>query len=291
VKARVWGCRGSLATPGPETLRYGGNTSCVEVRLDDGSVMVLDAGTGIRPLGLLLEAEDVREVHVLLSHLHMDHLQGLGFFKPLFDANVAVHIWGPSSPTRTLSDRIATYLSPPLFPVTVSQLPSKLTFHDAPEEAWTIGSGTVMAVNVAHQGPTLGFRIEDGGRSLAYIPDHEPSVGVDLRTLGPDWISGAQVAHAVDVLLHDSQYSEEEYPRHVGWGHCSIDHVVTFAQLAGVKRLVLFHHDPLHTDDQLDALGERARQLWDGAEGALDLAYEGMEIDLSAATSAARVSE
>lgn len=291
MKARVWGCRGSLATPGPETLRYGGNTSCVEVRLDDGSVMVLDAGTGIRPLGLLLEAEDVREVHVLLSHLHMDHLQGLGFFKPLFDANVAVHIWGPSSPTRTLSDRIATYLSPPLFPVTVSQLPSKLTFHDAPEEAWTIGSGTVMAVNVAHQGPTLGFRIEDGGRSLAYIPDHEPSVGVDLRTLGPDWISGAQVAHAVDVLLHDSQYSEEEYPRHVGWGHCSIDHVVTFAQLAGVKRLVLFHHDPLHTDDQLDALGERARQLWDGAEGALDLAYEGMEIDLSAATSAARVSE
>ncbi len=291
MKARVWGCRGSLATPGPETLRYGGNTSCVEVRLDDGSVMVLDAGTGIRPLGLLLEAEDVREVHVLLSHLHMDHLQGLGFFKPLFDANVAVHIWGPSSPTRTLSDRIATYLSPPLFPVTVSQLPSKLTFHDAPEEAWTIGSGTVMAVNVAHQGPTLGFRIEDGGRSLAYIPDHEPSVGVDLRTLGPDWISGAQVAHAVDVLLHDSQYSEEEYPRHVGWGHCSIDHVVTFARLAEVKRLVLFHHDPLHTDDQLDALGERARQLWDGAEGALDLAYEGMEIDLSAATSAARVSE
>ncbi len=291
MKARVWGCRGSLATPGPETLRYGGNTSCVEVRLDDGSVMVHDAGTGIRPLGLLLEAEDVREVHVLLSHLHMDHLQGLGFFKPLFDANVAVHIWGPSSPTRTLSDRIATYLSPPLFPVTVSQLPSKLTFHDAPEEAWTIGSGTVMAVNVAHQGPTLGFRIEDGGRSLAYIPDHEPSVGVDLRTLGPDWISGAQVAHAVDVLLHDSQYSEEEYPRHVGWGHCSIDHVVTFARLAEVKRLVLFHHDPLHTDDQLDALGERARQLWDGAEGALDLAYEGMEIDLSAATSAARVSE
>ena len=285
------GVRGSTPAPGPDFVRYGGNTSCVEVRLDDGSVMVLDAGTGIRPLGLLLEAEDVREVHVLLSHLHMDHLQGLGFFKPLFDANVAVHIWGPSSPTRTLSDRIATYLSPPLFPVTVSQLPSKLTFHDAPEEAWTIGSGTVMAVNVAHQGPTLGFRIEDGGRSLAYIPDHEPSVGVDLRTLGPDWISGAQVAHAVDVLLHDSQYSEEEYPRHVGWGHCSIDHVVTFAQLAGVKRLVLFHHDPLHTDDQLDALGERARQLWDGAEGALDLAYEGMEIDLSAATSAARVSE
>jgi phosphoribosyl 1,2-cyclic phosphodiesterase len=289
VKARVWGCRGSLATPGPDTLRYGGNTSCVEVRLDDGSVIVLDAGTGIRPLGLALEAERVTEVHILLSHLHMDHLQGLGFFKPLFDRDVAVHVWGPSSPTRSLSDRIATYLSPPLFPVSVSELPSDLTFHDAPETPWAVGAGTITAVNVAHQGPTLGFRIEESGRSLAYIPDHEPSAGVDLRTLGPDWISGSQVAHAVDVLLHDSQYSEEEYPRHVGWGHCSIEHVVTFAQLAAVKRLVLFHHDPLHTDDALDALGERARQLWDGDGAALDLAYEGMEIDLAAAARGAEV--
>jgi phosphoribosyl 1,2-cyclic phosphodiesterase len=283
VKARVWGCRGSLATPGPDTLRYGGNTSCVEVRLDDGAVIVLDAGTGIRPLGLLLEAERVPEVHILLSHLHMDHLQGLGFFKPLFDREVAVHIWGPSSPTRSLADRIATYLSPPLFPVSVSELPAQLTFHDAPDAPWTVGAATITAVNVAHQGPTLGFRIEEDGQSLAYIPDHEPSAGVDLRTLGPDWISGSQLAHAVDVLLHDSQYSEDEYPRHIGWGHCSIEHVVTFAQLTAVKRLVLFHHDPLHTDDALDALGERARQLWDGDGAAVDLAYEGMEIDLSGA--------
>ncbi len=283
MKARVWGCRGSLATPGADTLRYGGNTSCVEVRLDDGSVIVLDAGTGIRPLGLLLEAEAINQVHVLLSHLHMDHLQGLGFFKPLFDSDVTVHIWGPSSPTRSLADRIATYLSPPLFPVTLSQLPSRLTFHDAPDAPWTVGSGTITAVNVAHQGPTLGFRIEENGRSLAYIPDHEPSAGVDLRALGPDWISGNQAAHGADVLLHDSQYTEEEYPRHVGWGHCSIDHVVTFARLAEVDRLVLFHHDPLHTDDELDALRERARQLWDGDGSAVDLAYEGMEIDLSAA--------
>jgi phosphoribosyl 1,2-cyclic phosphodiesterase len=282
VKARVWGCRGSLATPGPDTLRYGGNTSCVEVRVD-GSVIVLDAGTGIRPLGLLLERERVPEVHILLSHLHMDHLQGLGFFKPLFDREVAVHVWGPSSPTRSLADRIATYLSPPLFPVSVSELPSQLTFHDAPDTPWTVGAATITAVNVAHQGPTLGFRIEEDGRSLAYIPDHEPSAGVDLRTLGPDWISGSQLADAVDVLLHDSQYSEDEYPRHIGWGHCSIEHVVTFAQLTAVKRLVLFHHDPLHTDDALDALCARARQLWDGDEGAVDLAYEGMEIDLSGA--------
>jgi phosphoribosyl 1,2-cyclic phosphodiesterase len=287
VKARIWGCRGSLATPGADTLRYGGNTSCVEVRLDDGTVLVLDAGTGIRPLGLLLEAERVATVHILLSHLHMDHLQGLGFFKPLFTPGVDVHIWGPASPTQSLRDRIATYLSPPLFPVTLTQLPSRVFFHDAPDAPWSLGVASVRALNVAHQGPTLGFRIEEAGRSLAYIPDHEPSPGIDLRELGPEWISGHQIAHGADVLLHDSQYSEDEYPRHVGWGHSSIEHVVTFARLAEVAHLVLFHHDPLHSDAALDALCERARQLWGSDGSAPELAFEGMEIELTARRSGA----
>jgi len=117
MKVRVWGCRGSLAAPGGDTLRYGGNTSCVEVRGEDGTVLVLDAGTGMRPLGLALEGESRRRIDVLLSHLHLDHLQGLGFFRPLFEAGREIHIWGPPSPVQPLADRIATYLSPPLFPV------------------------------------------------------------------------------------------------------------------------------------------------------------------------------
>jgi phosphoribosyl 1,2-cyclic phosphodiesterase len=264
-------------------VRYGGNTSCVEVRLADGTAVVLDAGTGIRPLGLRLEAEGVGVVHLLLSHLHMDHLQGLGFFRPLFDPGVDVHVWGPPSTVQSLEDRIGAYLSPPLFPVSLAEIPSRLTFHDAPDEPWSIGPATVMAMTVAHQGPTLGYRIEEGGRSLAYIPDHEPSRGVDLRSMGPDWMSGHAVAQEVDVLIHDAQYSEEEYPDHVGWGHSSIEHVVTFAQLAGVKRLLLFHHDPHHTDAELDELCARARQLWPGSDDFLHLGAEGMEIDLSSA--------
>ncbi|MBV9935955.1 MAG: MBL fold metallo-hydrolase [Actinobacteria bacterium] len=282
MRARIWGCRGSLAAPGPETVRYGGNTSCVEVRLDDGTAIVLDAGTGIRPLGLQLDREQVKVVHLLLSHLHMDHLQGLGFFRPIYDAGVELHVWGPPSTVQSLEDRIGAYLSPPLFPVSLSEIPSKLFFHDAPDEPWQIGSASVLAVTVAHQGPTLGYRIEEGGRSLAYIPDHEPSIGVDLRSLGEDWLSGHAVAREADVLIHDAQYSEEEYPLHVGWGHSSIEHVVTFAQLAKVKRLLLFHHDPHHSDEELDALCVRAQELWPDCGDRLAVGAEGMEIVLSA---------
>jgi phosphoribosyl 1,2-cyclic phosphodiesterase len=280
--ARVWGCRGSLAAPGPETVRYGGNTSCVEVRLDSGEVVILDAGTGIRPLGLRLEAEGVRRVHILLSHLHMDHLQGLGFFAPLFSRDVEVHLWGPVSPLHSLDTRIATYLSPPLFPVRLNDIPSRLEFHDCPEGTFTIGGAVIRSAKVSHQGPTIGFRIEDGGRALTYIPDHEPSLGINLSLVEPSWISGHELAVATDVLLHDAQYSEEEYPAKVGWGHSSIDHVVSFGRVAGVRRLVLFHHDPLHGDDLLEGLLDRARALWGDAPGTLELAFEGMEIDLSA---------
>jgi len=284
VRARVWGCRGSLAAPGPDTLRYGGNTSCVAVELHSGQTLVLDAGTGMRPLGVALEAASVGEVHVLLSHLHLDHLQGLGFFRPLFRAGVEVHIWGPPSPVQHLSDRIGAYLSPPLFPVRLADIPSNVTFHDAPQEGVTIGTATVTASLVTHQGPTVGYRIEEAGRALAYLPDHEPSLGgTDLASQPADWISGYAVASGVDVLLHDAQYGDDEYPHHVGWGHSSIGHVVAFARKADVGQLVLFHHDPYHTDDELEALVAEARALWGDGGGPVCGAWEGMEITLDAA--------
>ena len=236
MQARVWGCRGSLAAPGADTVRYGGNTSCVEVTLEQGPMIVLDAGTGIRALGASIDPATVGEVHIMLTHLHMDHLQGLGFFKPLFIPGADIHIWGPASPVQSLADRIAMYLSPPLFPVRLADVPSNITFHNAPEEPVSIGSATVRAGAVAHQGPTVGYRIEEDGRSLAYLPDHEPSLGVALADQPANWISGYDIAHDVDVLLHDAQYGDREYPRHVGWGHSSIDHVLAFARKAQVAR-------------------------------------------------------
>jgi phosphoribosyl 1,2-cyclic phosphodiesterase len=280
MQARVWGCRGSLATPGAETVRYGGNTSCIEVRLESGHRLILDAGTGIRPLGAAMDGETGDELHILLTHLHLDHVQGLGFFRPLFRPETEVHIWGPASPVQSLEDRIAIYLSPPLFPVRLADIPARITFHDAPEDGVTIGSATVTAASVAHQGPTVGYRIEEGGRTLAYLPDHEPSIGMELALQPPAWISGHAVAHQADVLFHDAQYGDDEYPNHVGWGHSSIEHVMAFAAKAEVEMVVLFHHDPYHTDDELEQLLLEAKARSDTVDDTVRLAHEGMTVVL-----------
>jgi phosphoribosyl 1,2-cyclic phosphodiesterase len=252
----------------------------VEVRGADGEALVLDAGTGMRPLGVAMAQQGVERVHILLSHLHLDHLQGLGFFRPLFRPGVEVHIWGPPSPVQPLADRIAMYMSPPLFPVRLADIPSRVTFHDAPEEPITIGSLVVRASSVTHQGPTVGYRIEEDGRALVYLPDHEPGIGLDLAHQPADWVSGYELAHGADILLHDAQYGDDEYRGHVGWGHSSVGDVVAFARKAQVDRLVLFHHDPYHTDAELEALADDARRIWGNGDDRVYLAWEGMTIEL-----------
>ena len=177
MKLRLWGTRGSLPTPGLGTERYGGNTACIEVRGDDPTqVIVLDAGSGIRLLGMALPRSVLR-VHLLLSHLHMDHILGLGFFSPLFRREMEVHIWGPSSATLGLGDRLARYLSPPLFPVRLNELACQLVLHDVPLGTFELPGVQVTAALVCHPGPTVGYRIDDGRSVLAYLPDHEPALG------------------------------------------------------------------------------------------------------------------
>ena len=217
-----------------------------------------------------------KRIDILLSHLHLDHLEGLGFFAPLWNPEVELHIWGPASPVRSLSDRISQYLSPPLFPVRLAEVPARVELHDAPEQPFTLGSATITARPIVHRGPTVGYRIEDGGHTLAYLTDHEPALAVDLSKVEPEWVSGFEVATGADVLIHDCQYTEDEYPDRAGFGHSSTQHVADFARLAGAKRLLLFHHDPNHTDDELEALCARVAELWDG--GTVDLAREGDEI-------------
>jgi phosphoribosyl 1,2-cyclic phosphodiesterase len=243
--------------------------------------LILDAGTGIRALGLSVAAEPPRRIDVLLTHLHLDHLEGLGFFTPLWDPDADLHIWGPASPLKSLEDRIATYLSPPLFPVHLSDIPSQPVFHDVPEEDWQIGPVTIGTQLISHPGPTVGYRLEENGRTLAYMPDHEPALGVDLESVSPEWISGYGVAQGVNLLFHDSQYTSQEYLNRVGWGHSSTEHMIMFALISKVEQLVMFHHDPLHTDSDLDTILVRARELWGENGGGPILAYEGMELDLS----------
>jgi phosphoribosyl 1,2-cyclic phosphodiesterase len=278
MRAIVRGCRGSLATPGWHTLRRGGNTSCVEIRLADGTVLILDAGTGIRELGVELAGSPRSgPIHLVLTHLHLDHLEGLGFFVPLWQAETELHIWGPPSARDSLRARIARFLAPPFFPVLLADAPSDITFHEVHGEPWTIGPATITAQPVLHPGPTVGYRVEADGGVLVYLPDHEPYLGGRRPDIGQDWISGFDLALEADLLLHDAQFTEAEYPSKVGWGHSSVAQAVEFARVTGARRLVLFHHDPLHDEEQLDAIEARAGELWDGDGAPPILAVEGSE--------------
>jgi phosphoribosyl 1,2-cyclic phosphodiesterase len=277
VRARIWGCRGSLASPGARTLRYGGNTSCVEVTSDAGTRIVLDAGTGIRNLGAALHADGGEPVHLLLTHLHLDHLEGLGFFEPIWSPDRRIHVWGPPSPLRALRQRVARYFSPPLFPVDLGDIPADVVFADAGPEPWTIGDVTVSAHPVQHPGPTLAYRLECDGRSLTYLPDHEPALS--LAAADDTWLSGMEAAVATDVLLHDAQYLDDEYEARIGWGHSSVSQAVDFAAQTGTRRLVLFHHDPARDDEALERLGETAADRA-GGDTTVELGYEGMTIEV-----------
>lgn len=274
MRVTLWGTRGSLASPGAETKRFGGNTSCVEVRGADESVVVLDAGTGIRRLGASLD-QSVRRVDILLSHLHMDHIQGLGFFAPLYIPDVEVHIWGPASTTLGLQARLSRYLSPPFFPVHLRDLQCRLQLHELPSGHFSIGGLDIFSALICHPGPTVGYRISAGNGAVAYLSDHEPALGVPDFPSDPEWTSGFSIAADADLLIHDAQYSAAEYPNHVGWGHSSLDDVLRFAKLARVRQLVTFHHDPSHSDEDIEAMIEAAPTAADlgfdltaGAEGA-----------------------
>lgn len=280
MRLTIWGCRGSVPTPGPDTVRYGGNTSCVEVSLDDGTNLVLDAGTGIRRLGFDLLDRGARRVHLLLTHLHLDHLEGLRFFAPLWDERVTLDIWGPPSPLLSLRERISRSFSPPLFPIDLREVPARVTFHDVPRQPWTVDGARLLADLVAHPGPTVGFRIETVTSSFAYLPDHEPALAGTIADRSRDWISGAAIADDVDILLHDAQYFEDEYEERIGWGHSSVSDAVAFARAVGARRLVLFHHEPRHTDVSLERLEARARSLVGGNEDWPALAREGMVVEL-----------
>jgi phosphoribosyl 1,2-cyclic phosphodiesterase len=282
--ARLWGVRGSVPVPGPATERFGGNTSCVQVIGEDGTEIVLDAGTGIRELGAALAGRSTR-LHVLLTHLHLDHIQGLMFFAPFFDPDVEITVWGPPAAGRALRTRLARYISNPLSPIEIGELPAQVTFRDVPSGRWRIGSVDLRASLVSHRGPTLGYRLSENGTSLCYLPDHEPALGQDLATAPAGWISGQTFARDASLLIHDGQYSEEEYRAHRGWGHSSMPDALVFAERSEVQQVVLSHHDPWHNDDLLEGLEREARERCAhlGGEARVRLGREGDEFDPAAA--------
>jgi phosphoribosyl 1,2-cyclic phosphodiesterase len=269
MHARIWGCRGSLATPGPATIRYGGNTTCMEIRAGDGRVVVLDAGTGIRELGHVLHGEALRDADLLLTHLHLDHVEGLGFFEPLFDPDFTLRIWGPRPDGGSLKEELATYLSPPFFPMPFEQIPAQIEFTEIEGESWTLAGLEVTSALVRHRGRTLGFRLANGDRSLAFLPDNEPA-------LEPE--SGLALAGGAEVLFHDAQYTADEYAIRIGWGHTGLPDFAAYVAAAAPDSTVMFHHDPSHSDAQLEEMQAVARDLT-GLDGVV-LAFEGLAFEL-----------
>jgi len=252
VNVTFWGVRGSVPTPGPDTARYGGNTSCVSVQADTNSLVVLDAGTGICELGHHFPP-GVERIDILLTHLHMDHIIGLGFFSGLYREGLDVHLWGPDSTVGKLRERLSRYLSPPLFPVRIRELPCRLSLHGLPLGTFSVPGFDVTTALVCHPGATVGYRVSNGA-TIAYLPDHEPALGVRKFPEAARWTSGYDLVADADVLIHDAQYTDDEYDDRVGWGHSTIRHSVALAKFAEVRHLVPFHHDPGHDDAVLDAV-------------------------------------
>lgn len=257
MKISLWGVRGSIPTTGPATEYYGGNTSCVSVSHDD-SLLVLDGGTGIRELSNSRYPAGKR-IDILLTHLHLDHIQGLGFFAPLFDPSKEIHIWGPAS-TQSLFARITRYLSPPLFPVLLRDLPCKLQLHEIGNSVFETGSFRIQSGYVIHPSPTVGYRVVNERGVFTYIPDHEPALGSKGLIEQPKWISGFDLAEGADILYHDAQYTNDEYKTRRGWGHSTIEDAGLFASMTSVKQILFAHHDPSHSDAFLNTMLDSFKQ-------------------------------
>lgn len=280
LSAKFWGVRGSCATPGVEFARFGGNTPCIEVRAGN-STLILDAGTGIRKLGQHLLAKGKVDVTLLLSHVHWDHIQGLPFFAPLYVPGTRIHVVGGANP-MPLRDCLHRQMSAPNFPVDLRDVGATMTYFELRDrQRAVIGDAEITAVRANHPDGVYAYRIDHKGRSIVYATDTEHYSCVDKRLL--------TLCQNADVLIYDTQYLPEEYAgergaSRVGWGHSTYEAAAMLAEAAGVRELLLFHHDPDRTDEQVSALEARARGVFANSRAA----FEGMELALAPAESSSR---
>ena len=295
TRVRFWGVRGSIATPGPDTVGYGGNTSCVEVRAD-GQLIVLDAGTGIRQLGRRLMNEFRGEpihAHVLITHTHWDHIQGFPFFIPAYDPRNSVTVLGYEGSRMGLQKALMSQMESPYFPISMRQMPSNLNIEEMTEKSFRIGDIEVRTMFANHPGVCVGYRLETSGGSIVYMPDNEahsrqrmsaadgsdPSLEVLEYARRQDEMLVEFIRDA-DLVIMDSQYDANEYKSHIGWGHSCVDDVVALSVVGNVRKLFLFHHDPDHDDEMVRGMEEWAQELAaiHGGKVEVEAAREGMEV-------------
>jgi phosphoribosyl 1,2-cyclic phosphodiesterase len=273
MKIRFWGTRGSIPTPGQRTVRYGGNTACVEIRDGTGHLLVLDAGTGLRELGLDLNGTSPLIVDLLLSHLHWDHIQGIPFFRPAYDPKSTLRLYGPTQ-HRPLKELLGLGMDDPFFPVDLDGLPVKLEVHEFESGSTrAIGPYRVSAATIFHPAPALAYRIEADGRSVVYATDTEDPFSGQANPV-------IALARDADALIHDGQFLDSDFK--AGWGHSTVASALDVATRANAKRLILYHHDPDRTDDALDRIGVEAQQAANAQGRGLEVmvAREGTELEI-----------
>jgi len=283
---RFWGTRGSIATPGRTTAVYGGNTSCTEVRAADGTVIVLDCGTGARGLGLHLvrTMPQPMRIHLFIGHTHWDHIQGFPFFVPAFRPGAELNIYAPLGFQRGLEEAMAGQMEYSYFPVKLRELQSRIHYTELDEGFLRVGDVLVETQYLNHTAPTIAYRLSSGGATLAYMTDHEPFWSVPGRvSQHPGDERHIAFMRGADLVIHDAQYTEEEYRSKVGWGHSPLEYAVDVALAAGARRLALFHHDPQHDDTIMERIESeaRARAVSRGAALEVLAAREGLELELS----------
>ena len=301
TRIKLWGTRGSIAVPGRETLRYGGNTTCIELRAD-GELIVLDAGSGIRPLGVALKQEfQDRPINLslLITHAHWDHIQGFPFFKPAYDPKNEIRILGFDGAGATFREIITEPMRSPFFPIRMRELSAETEITKLTEMKFSLGKVNVHAAFVNHPGVCAGYRIFTSTGSIAFLPDHEPyefflhaARGQPLTPEQAKEIATNEHARLVqflrgsEILVLDSQYTDKEYQTHIGWGHGSVSSAVSLALEAEVQTLLLFHHDPSHDDKVVDTMVESARELATKSGRPLQVtgAQEGRELLVEAKT-------
>jgi phosphoribosyl 1,2-cyclic phosphodiesterase len=278
MEVTFYGVRGSVPAPGPNTVRYGGNTSCVEVRLSDDSTLILDAGTGMRALGnALLKRGSTTPMHLLLSHTHWDHVLGLPFFAPLYRSDTHLFVYPLANDAQELFQR--NIFNDIHFPVSVDDIPARLELARPEKAEWRIGPATVRRIILNHPGGAQGFRIDDDdGTSVAYLTDNEINAENAKTTIN----ELARFAAGVDLLIHDSQYVAEDMPAKLGWGHSVVTEVLRLGIMAEPKQLALFHHDPERSDDALDLIGETSQAFIksEGKATKVLVASEGLSVPL-----------
>ena len=287
MQIKFWGTRGSIAKPGPSTARYGGNTSCTELRSDSGELLVIDCGTGGHDFGqqLVRQSKGPVDGHLLISHTHWDHIQGIPFFAPLFIPGNTWHVYGPKGLSDSVRAALAGQMEHTYFPVTLEHFAAKIHYHDLVEGAFNIGDVKITTRFLNHPALTLGFRFEADGASMAYCCDHEPHSAAlasgECTITGVDRHYADFVAKA-DLVIHDAQYTAQEYVAKVGWGHSPVEYAVRVCRDAGVRRVAFTHHDPLRDDDAIDRIVAevRARLANDGASLEVFGASEGRSIEL-----------